>query len=269
MRKIGFVALLFIFIFYACKEDDFTYAFPELNQHLVAVTTSGGDWEHRTEFVYDSLNRLSEIHNISVDGQTLIESYKYNDAGKISQKTNENYTTNYVYNTAGQIIEDNVSYISPNDGHISLTKTKYIYKNGKIKKGIGYSEEGGIVSYVSYKYDSRGNTLEKIVRSANSDSDFILYEIKFRYDNEVNPLGAFGLTSLNSSAYTGNSDIIQVNNPTYSLYLNSVMSSFPPEFEVTYEYNSANLPETAVVNNIRYPEQEIRSVLFEYENVAD
>ena len=150
-----------------------------------------------------------------------------------------------------------------------LQRQKYIYKNGKIKKGIGYSVEGEVVSYISYKYDSRGNTLEKIVRSANSDSDFILYEIKFRYDNKVNPLGAFGLTSLNSSAYTGNSDIIQVNNPTYSLYLNSVMSSLPPEFEVTYEYNSANLPETAVVNNIRYPEQEIRSVLFEYENVAD
>ena len=78
--------MLFVFFLYACKEDDFTYTFPELNQHLVAVTTSGADWEHRTEFVYDSLNRLSEIHNISADGKTLIESYTYNDAGKTQPK---------------------------------------------------------------------------------------------------------------------------------------------------------------------------------------
>ena len=268
MKNIFLLAVLFIFILTSCKDDDFTYAFPELSQHLVTVTATTDDWEHQTKFVYDSLNRISEIQGIYADEQTYVESYTYNDVGKISQKVNESYTTNYVYNAAGQVIEENVSYVSPYDGDMSFTKTKYLYKNGKISKGIEYSEEGEVVSYISYKYDSRGNTLEKIVRSASSP-DIILYEIRFRYDNKINPLGLYGISTLNGYVYSQNADIVQVNNPTYLSYLNSFASSLPPEFDISYEYNSADLPETAIMDYVRYPEHEGIDVLFEYESVED
>lgn len=252
----------------SCKDDDFTYTFPDLDQHLIAITVSAGDWEHQTTFVYDSLNRLSEIQSIFADEQISVESYTYNDAGKIIQKTNGSFTTSYVYNAEGQVVEENLHYISSGDGHEWVTKTEYSYKNGKISKGKVYADDGEVNSYISYKYDSRGNTLEKIMSSA-SNPGFNLYEIRFRYDSRANPLAVAGVSTLNGHVYSQNPDIVQVNNPTYLSYINSVASSMPPEYDISYEYNSARLPETAVLDYVRYPEQEGIDVLFEYENVED
>ena len=268
MKKKFLITALLVLILLSCKDNDFTYAFPELDQLLISITETAGDWQHRTEFVYDSLNCLSEIQNIFADEQISVESYTYNGAGKIIQKTNGNYTTNYVYNAAGQVIEENLHYIPPSYGYDWNTKTEYSYKNGKISMGKIYADDGEVNSYISYKYDSRGNTLEKIVRSASSP-DIILYEIRFRYDNRVNPIGVAGISTLNGYVYSQNADIVQVNNPTYLSYLNSFASSIPPEYDIFYEYNSADLPETAVLDYVRYPEQAGIGVLFEYENIAN
>ncbi|WP_167611777.1 hypothetical protein [Maribellus sediminis] len=269
MRKATLVALLFFIFLNACKEDDFTSTFPELNQHLIAITTTTEDWEYRTDFVYDSLNRLSEIQNRSQGEQIFTESYVYNEAGKISQKTNGDYTTSYVYNSEGQVIEENLQYLSPENGNEWSTKTEYYYKNGRISKGKVFSENGEVSSYISYKYDSRGNTIEKIVRPSNSDSDFILSELKFRYDAKINPLGASGISTINAFMYSRDIDIVQVNNPVYLSYMNSIASSLPPEFEISYEYSSENLPEKAVLSYVRYPDQQGINVVFEYESIEN
>lgn len=227
----------------------------------MSVTRIQGDSEFLAEFKYDNLNRVNEVKNFFPGGQTTIESYVYDEEGRIVEKNIENYTTTYTYNSTGKLIEQNVHYFSPSDDYEWNQKTEFIYQNGKINKGIEYSKEGEILHYISYKYDSRGNTLEKVVRPVGYD--FNLIEIKFRYDTNVNPLGNTGVNMLNGFTFTQHADIKQVNNPVYSSYIRFVSSSLPPEYEISYEYDSDKLPVKAVMNNFRFPEQE--PVILEYE----
>ncbi|MCW9094828.1 MAG: hypothetical protein OQJ74_03190, partial [Ignavibacteriaceae bacterium] len=59
----------------------------------------------------------------------------------------------------------------------------------------------------------------------------------------------------------------QVNNPVYSSYMNMISSSLPPEFEISYEYDSDGLPGKAVLNNVRFSGQEPVNVVYEYRDI--
>jgi hypothetical protein len=207
------------------------------------------------------------VKNIFPDSQTTIESYVYDEKGKIFEKRIGNYITTYTYNPAGQLIEQNIHYASPDDDYEWNEKTEFKYKNGKITRGIEYSAEGEILKYISYKYDSRGSTLEKTVHPAGSASDIVLVEIKFIYDTKANPLGNSGVNLPNGYTFTQHADIKQVNNPVYLSFMNMVSSSLPPEFEISYEYDPDGYPANAVMNNVRFPEQEPINVVYEYRDI--
>lgn len=264
MRTSTFLPLLLLFCLISCEKDDFVYSYPETNKLLISVTRTQGEREFSAEFKYDSLNRLIEVKNIFPAGQGHTESFIYNDEGKLIEKNIENYKTTYIYNRADQLIEQNVRYTSTTDEYEWDQKTEFKYKHGRINKGIEYSREGEAQNHISYKYDSRGNTIEKIVRPANNEYDFALIEIKFRYDSHINPNVNSGVNMLNGYTFIQHADIKQINNPVYFSFMNAVSSSMPPEFNISYEYDSDGLPLSAEMNNVRYPEQEPVIVEYKY-----
>jgi hypothetical protein len=267
MNRTLFFLTAFLILVTSCNKEDFTYSYPEVVKLLLSVTRTEGDAEFRAEFKYDSFNRIIELKNIFQEGEQVIETYKYNDAGQLIEKsivnsasTYDYHVVRYNYNDAEQLIEEIVQYISPHYAH--ETKTEFQYKNGKINKGIEYSAEGEILYNISYKYDSRGNTLEKISRVVGSESEFAMIEQKFRYDTKVNPNAHNGLVMPQGYIFSYFPDIKQINNPVYSSYSNMLMSSIPPEYEISYDYDSNGLPVKAIMNNVRFPGQ--RSVIVEY-----
>ena len=264
MNRNLFLLLTCLIVIISCEKEDFSYSYLEVDKLLVSVSRTEADSELRAEFNYDSLNRIIEVKNIFPEGEPVIESYKYSDAGNLVEKKSGNYTTTYTYNSAGQLIEQNAQYISPHDA--SEWKIEFKYKDGKINKGIEYSREGEVLNYFSYKYDSKGNTLEKIVRSAGGEYDMNLTETKFRYDTNINPNAKNGVGMLHGYSFTQSPDIKQINNPIYSFYYHSAMSSFPPEYEISYEYDSDGLPIKAEMKNVRFPEQEPVIVAYVYKD---
>lgn len=267
--KLFFLIVVMSFVVLSCENDDFIYSFPEVDKLLVSVTRTYDGSVFSAEFKYDSLNRVVEVKNIFPESQTTVESYIYDEAGRVVEKRIGNYTTTYFYNSDGKLIEQNMHYLSPNDEHEWNQKTEFRYKNGQIFKGLEYSQEGELISNFSYKYDSKGNTLEKIVRPAGNESDFTLIEIKFRYDNYINPLGENRINMLNGYTFTQHPDIVQLNNPSYSSYMNAVSSSFPPEFEISYEYDSSGLPVKGNMTNVRFSDHKKATLEYEYMEIED
>lgn len=262
-----FLFFLFLILFVSCEKEEFIYDYPKLDKLLVSVTRTNTDSEFRAEFKYDTLNRLIEVKNIFPESQTITESYVYDGQGKIVEKVNGNYLTTYTYDPDGQLVEQNIHYVSTENDNEWNEKTEFEYKNGKINKGMIYSEEGEILRYISYKYDSRGNTLKKIVHVAGSESDLGLIEYEFKYDTKVNPFTDSGVNTLNGYIFTQEADVKQINNPTYSSYMNMIMSSLPPKFEISYEYDLDGLPVKAIFNNVHYPDQEAANVIFVYRDI--
>ncbi len=263
------VLLLLLFLLFSCKKDEFVYEYPELNKLLVAVTRTDSRFEYRTELKYDNLNRLIEVKNISPESQITIESYVYNEKGDIVEKKVGDFSTTYTYNRSGKLIMQTTYYKSSQDDNEWNNKTEYKYKNGQIVQGVVYSKEGEILQYNNYKYDSRGNTLEKNAYPADADFDFKLVEIKFRYDSKVNPFSKSGVNLLNGFTFTQHPDIKQVNNPVYTSYFSAISSALPPEFEISYEYDPDELPVEAVMNNLHFAEPEPVHVVFEYRDIEE
>lgn len=266
MKKLAGSVFLFFLMLTSCREDVFYYTYPELDELLIAVTRTDENSEFRIEFEYDNLNRLAEVDNIFSEDVTVAETYFYNEEGELSEKRSGNYLTTYTYNSSGNLTEQNVQYSSPDDDNDWQVKTEFEYKNGRISKGIVYSKDGEIVQYINYKYDSRGNTLEKTV-TANAESDLNLIEIKFEYDTKANPLAASRVNMLNGSMFSQCADIVQVNNPVYSSYHNLLLSSFPPDFEISYEYNSKDLPVKATMKSLIYPDSKPVELVYEYRDI--
>lgn len=266
MKKLILIVFLGTLFLTSCKKDDFTYDYPDVNKLLISVTRIDGDTEYSTNFKYDSLNRLVEIHTIYPEDLVFTDSFYYNDKGQLFKKVSGDYETTYSYHSSGFLTEQIVHYKSQDSNNEWNAKTEYRYKNGKISKGIEYSTEGEVLHYISYKYDARGNTLEKIVRPADG-SDINMIEIKFKYDTKNNPHAVSGLSMLNGYNFMQNADIKQVNNPVYSSYSNIIMSSLPPEYKISYEYNVEGLPVKAVMNNVRFSGQGPVNVVFEYRDI--
>lgn len=110
-----------------------------------------------------------------------------------------------------------------------IWKTDYIWVENRITHGTTWFN-GIKTGHVKFAYDLNGNTTE---RTEYSEYDFIVFRIKARYDNKINPVA-------NSMIFPV--DMIQKNNPVYVYIYRIEMSSFPPEYEIWYDYDSLGLP---------------------------
>ena len=86
----------------------------------------------------------------------------------------------------------------------------------------------------------------------------IISQFKYTYDEMINP----DPTSVSPFWVISHPDIIQGNNPVYSYYYSAFMSSMPPEYEFTYEYDNTGLPIKAIREDLY---QQGYITIFEYE----
>lgn len=266
--KLTFLLLLVVFTcIISCQKEDFTYTYPETDRLLVSIIRTEGDSEYRTEFKYDSLNRIVEIQSFIGGERNVLESFVYNKQGRIVEKHSGTFKHTYKYNERDQLVEQN-THFTPKDGKWEWdVKTEYKYKSGRISKGIIYprkyvglenSGKDGELGYISYKYDSNGNTEVQNSRYDKTD---------VKYDNKINPLAVFGVLTVYgySFYYTFRPDIKQVNNPVYSYQIIGIMSSFPPECEISYEYDMNDLPINAEIKDIGHSGRETAILEFRYQ----
>lgn len=235
MRTTFYLLIACLMILSACKKDEFQYSFEAPSKLLVSIKENQ---QLVAEFKYDNLNRLIQVDRYSSGNPVCISQFfEYNSQNKLISKAYTEYIENYEYDNSGRLVAIILHFKSARDGYEWTQKTELQYSNGKICKGIIFSRDGIESSYVIYKYDSRGNTIERTEYPVSSDNkDMIISQYKYTYDDKINPY------PFSSSPSWGVVDIIQGNNPTYSYYYNIFMSMFPPEFDFTYDYDNTGLP---------------------------
>ena len=135
-----------------------------------------------------------------------------------------NYTITYTYNSKNRLSKQNVHYVSPTEDHEWNQQTEFHYKNGRIYKAVEFNREGEIIRNYSYKYDSNGNTLEKVAHVPGDESGSKFIEINFRYDTKVNPHAKSGMIWPLGYVFSYSPDIKQINNPVYCSYENMILS---------------------------------------------
>jgi YD repeat-containing protein len=237
MRILIYFLIANLMILSGCKKDDFQYSFETPSKLLVSVK---GNDQLITGLKYDTLNRLIQVDRYLNSGPDCISQFlEYDSQNRLITVSYSDYTETYKYNDDGRLAGIILHFKSAGDGYEWEQRTELQYSKGRISKGIKYSSDGIESGYILYKYDSRGNTIERTEYSVLPESkDMIMSKSEFTYDDKINPC------PFSSSPYWGiyQVDIIQGNNPTYFHYYNIIMSSLPPEYASTYDYDSTGLP---------------------------
>ena len=246
-----------LMILSSCQKDDFQYSFETPSKLLISVKENS---QLVTEFKYDNLNRVIQVDRYISGDQGIISQYfEYDSKSRLIRKSNGEYTESYDYNSSGSLGTMTSHFKSARDGYEWDQKTELKYSKGRISKGIVFSRDGNESGYINYRYDSRGNTIERTEYSNSADyKGMIMSQYKFSYDEKINP------NPVSGSAFWGVSqaDIIQGNNPTYSYYYSISMSAFPPQYEFSYDYDDTGLP----IKEYRAKVQELSgSNIFKYE----
>ena len=206
------------------------------------------------DFSYNDKNLLIQMDKYFDD--TIYTSYyfSYDSLNRISEKKYYGYTEKYQYNNDGKLSEMKRYYPYTN----KTWKTIYTYKDGRIASGENYFN-GNPSSFLKFTYDANGNTTERKEYFYGDyipgDEEQIIKQQKFQYDNKINPIPAY---CMNDAA------VVQKNNPVYSYLYDIVMSSFPPEFNISYIYDSLNLPLMQTSNNISYSSSSTQTVIYDY-----
>jgi hypothetical protein len=257
MRTTIYLFVASMMILSACKKDDFQYSFETPSKLLVSIREND---QLITEFKYDNLNRLIQVDRYSSgDPVCISQFFEYDSKNILIRKSYSEYIETYEYNTRGSLVAIILHFKSARDGYEWDQKTELQYSNGRISKGIIFSRDGVESSHINYKYDSRGNTIERTEYSVSPDyKDMIMSQFKYTYDDKINPY-PFSIFPL-----WGVVDIIQGNNPTYSYYYHITMSMFPPQFKFSYDYDNTGLPIKEYRENLQG--QSVSNIL-EYEYI--
>ena len=191
------------------------------------------------DYTYNDDNLLIQLDQYSTDGGLIYTfTFQYDSLNRLSKKIYYGYEETYIYNADNQLVEME-RYYEPTQ---KTWKTTYSYKNNRISSGKNYYN-GEFLNYIRFSYDSRGNTTERTEYDFFEDEEMILNQRRFQYDDKINPRPAFATLEV---------DVVQNNNPTYTYMFNVFMSSLPPEFNITYDYNSLDLPVKSYSENITY-----------------
>lgn len=237
----------------ACEKDDFNGQFTAAPKLLVSINENG---HLISAFKYDNLNRLVQSDKYYAgDTIYLSEYYDYNSKNQLISKRYGEYVENYEYNRNGSLKSKFLHFKSANDGYEWEQITQFQYSHGRIYKGTKFTSDGHEISHYSYKYDQNGNTTERTEYTGNND--MLMSQYKFTYDDKINP----GISAKSIFWGENNLDIFQGNNPTSTYYYNAIMSSFPPQFEMTYDYDNFGLPIKEFRKQLNYP---IGESVFEY-----
>ena len=221
-----FLSLIF-FIFGGCNvgfspED----LFPQAGQRkLLRIHKDGNTWQ---QFRYNDKGNLIRAVAYNSDADSSVFIYSYDERDRLLTRNTAYQKDTLLYDETGRLITINTTY----PGSPRSETTQYTWSNGRISLGRVFVD-GNLVDKIDFIYDAKGNT-----RSRKS----LITEYTFEYDDKVRPIKDMVHYPI---------DIIQRNNPVKTYYSNAVMSSFPPNFEHVYEYDSEGYPVREIRTEMR------------------
>jgi len=241
MRRCLYLSIILILSLVSCTQSSNSGDSHEVESDLL-LSKVISDGKLLYEFSYKSNGQLASLQRFAYQDDSYVESYEYNFNGLLDKRSIVDpyggSTEYYEYNEKGLVMS--VTKYFPSSGNTWREEYRYD-SNRKIIEGLTfYNEEK--VGYVTYKYDEAGNTIE---RKKYDNDDHLMSELRSEYDSQRNPY------LLNFPM-----DITRKNNVVYSYSFQAVMSSPPPEYSSTFQYNSAELPvkETQVHTNGQEPQ---------------
>ena len=226
MKTALFILILGLMGLSACKKDESIEPLGSSPKLLVSIMENN---LLITDFKYDSLNRLIQLNNYHADTISYSENYQYDSDNKLIQRIFAGFIETYEYTRDGKLLTTK-KYYNPTG---KVWNIEYQYDKGRIIKGITFYE-GTQTGYIVFKYDSQGNTIERTEYPNSPDlKGFKIEQFKIDYDTKINPVKNLCLFP---------ADIVQKNNPTYFYHYLAVMSSLPPEYHSTYDYDTLGIP---------------------------
>lgn len=170
------------------------------------------------KFTYDSFGRMT------ADNVYSNESYTYDSLGRLSKRFYTGFEETYKYDAGGAL--SSMTRYYPETGK-TWSENYRRGSNGTIFDAITLFN-GDTTGYVLYKHDCAGNTIE---RSEYGMNGTLFYQERCTYDSFVDPLQL-------SFPF----DMVKKGNMVSHYYYNINMSSLPPQYSSSYEYNALGLP---------------------------
>ena len=203
-----------------CREDfPATDLFPDMHSSRLIQIKSGEDVTLKLE--YDSLNRTTRVVQYLPGRDSVVTHLRYDSHRRLVCRQNAYASDSLVYDVHGRLIRQITTFLNSPSTHL----THFSYSNGRLKSAKVFSGDTEI-NHIEYSYDRRGNTTRR---------KCIITEYTFSYDQKPRPFKDLASLPI---------DVAQHNNPLYSKYYSAIMSSFPPEYEIVYEYRQDGLPLT-------------------------
>ncbi len=191
--------------------------FPDTGQRkLLEIWKDGQTWQ---KFTYNDKGKLirSVVFYSGQDSSTFLFSYDKMD--RLITREMPYQKDTLVYDETGRLS----TMITSSPGSSRNETTHYTWSKGRITMGRVFVD-GNLVNKIDFMYDSHGNTIRRKCQ---------ITDRTFEYDDKRKPMKDLVHLPL---------DIIQKNNPVKSYYSNSLMSSFPPNYEHQYEYDPEGFP---------------------------
>ena len=211
-----------------------------------AVTVNYPD-NHKYSVSYEE--NATGVTRTSPDGLTLgIQSYAFDESGKVTQYTDENSNvTTYTY--VGNDISGETATVKYNvlEGNVITSKEK------EIKENIVYDERGNILSYtnelnyvVTYTYSSedvvyKDSPLTEVVKDTQGN---IVSSVSYEYDEQGNLLKVTDNVENASESYEYNEDG-SINKIETTVYNDTNGADGVSSYEENVEYNADGSVNTA------------------------
>ena len=227
MKNIYWFLLIILPLLTVCEKDP--AGNPDSQSPLKLLTAIKENGSLQTEFLYDSLNRMIRMNMYNADTISYSELYTYNSENNIITRSFYDYVEYYTYSSEGDLLSTRRVFLPVSGEKIAV----YQYHDGKIFKAITYldGEERG---YILYKYDIRGNTIERNeYYNIEGETDFLDEEFKLSYDDKINPLRDYSTYPVDMTRY---------NNPVLLYHSLAIMCSLPREIHISYEYDEEGYP---------------------------
>ena len=166
-----------------------TYSYDANGNRTGFTLTQGTQTLQQQEYVYDRLNRLTQIKD---ENGNVLASYSYDANGNLlSENKGETVKTNYTYNMGGQMTQKTNRKVSDNSVISSYNYTYYLDGNIKSENNrtFTYDNQGRLkqeqdgTDTVSYTYDKFGN---RAAMNHNGQVTSYTYDLNNRLTSEVN-----------------------------------------------------------------------------------
>jgi hypothetical protein len=167
----------------------------DYNNRGLVSRVSGLDFnrDYINNYIYDELNRKVRVNTLVKEGKNFIlkEYIKYSYEGEGNQLREEIYS-----DAAGKVLIT-ITYSYGEDGSIiknygnGMREVKYFEPSGNISLMRTESEENGVVSEISYRYDDEN----KLIRLSFVSLSYT-YSIDYNYDRMGNLTEEFYSSSL-------------------------------------------------------------------------